>query len=228
MSTNFAGKIKQNRFNLFRVLILLLSSAAVLGGLLLPLASRPGNYQIRLGDVATQDYQAPRSITYESKALTEQRIKSVESSIANVYLPVDPAIARLQIDKLRKSLDYINLVRNDPITEEANKIADLSKMDNIQFTKEFASVLINIPEADWKLIQSESISVLEQIMRASIRDSQVADSKLQISSLISYTFSDENSQIIQTITTRLWSLILYIVKKQPMLPFKRLLARYNQ
>ncbi len=201
MSTNFAGKIKQNRFNLFRVLILLLSSAAVLGGLLLPLASRPGNYQIRLGDVATQDYQAPRSITYESKALTEQRIKSVESSIANVYLPVDPAIARLQIDKLRKSLDYINLVRNDPITEEANKIADLSKMDNIQFTKEFASVLINIPEADWKLIQSESISVLEQIMRASIRDSQVADSKLQISSLISYTFSDENSQIIQTITT---------------------------
>lgn len=201
MTTKISGKLKKNQRNLFRVLILLLSAAAALGALLLPLASRPGNYQIRLGDVATQDYQAPRSISYESKVLTDQRIKSVESSISNVYLPVDPTIARLQIDKLRKSLDYINLVRNDPITEEANKIADLSKMDNIQFTKDFASTLINIPETDWKLIQSESISVLEQIMRASIRDSQIADSQSQISSLISYTFSENNSQIIQTITS---------------------------
>jgi len=201
MTAKISGRFQQKKFQILRLLILILAGVAALGALLLPLASRPQNYQIQLGSVSTQDYQAPRRISYISNALTQQRIKAAESAVANVYLPVDPAIARIQIDKLRKSLDYINLIRNDLISDESQKIEDLSKLNDIHLSKESATKLLNIEESDWQLIQRESISVLEQIMRASIRDTQVSEAQARIPSLISYTFNDENSQIVQTITS---------------------------
>ena len=122
MTTQLAGKIKQKQSGIFRLLILIFSGTGVLGALLLPLASRPASYQILLGSVATQDYQAPRNISYVSEVLTENKISSVKASVPNIYLPVDPAIARHQIDRLRKSLDFINLVRLDNITDSTLKI----------------------------------------------------------------------------------------------------------
>lgn len=201
MTTKLTGKIQDKKYTIFRILILILTGAATLGALLLPLASRPGNFQIQLGDVASQDYQAPRNISYISNALTKQRIAAAESSVANVYLPVDPAIARFQIDRLRKSLDYINLIRNDSISDNSQKIEDLARLNDIPMSKEFAQTLVDVEEVDWQSIQRESISVLEQIMRASIRDTQLEEAQNRIPSLISYTFNDENSQLIKTITT---------------------------
>ena len=55
-------------------------------------------------------------------------------------------------------------------------------------------------ELEWQNIQRESISVLEQVMRASIRDSQVSEAQSRIPSLISYTFSEENALTIQALT----------------------------
>ncbi len=201
MTTTFSGKYQQKKSGITKTLILLLSGAAVLGSLLLPLASRPNNFQVLLGSVSTQDYQAPRNISFVSDVLTEEKIDSVKNSISNVYLPVDPAIARHQIDRLRKSLDFIDLVRSDTITEIAQKIEDLSRLDDIQLPKETSTLLLELTDVDWQLIQRESISVLEQVMRASIRDTQVAESQSRIPSLISYTFTEENASIIQELTT---------------------------
>ena len=94
-----------------------------------------------------------------------------------MYLPIDPAIARHQIDRLRKSLDFIDLVRSDTITDNAQKIEDLSRLDDIKLTKEISALVLELTDVDWQLIQRESISVLEQVMRASIRDTQVAEYK---------------------------------------------------
>ena len=201
MTTAFSGKFQQKKSGITKTLILLLTGAAVLGALLLPLASRPSNFQVLLGSVSTQDYQSPRNISFVSDVLTAEKVELVKKSISNVYLPIDPAIARHQIDRLRKSLDYIDLVRSDTITENAQKIEDLSRLDDIKFTKETSSLLLQLTDVDWQLIQRESISVLEQVMRASIRDTQVAESQARIPSLISYTFTEENASIIQELTT---------------------------
>ncbi len=201
MTTSFSGKFQQKKSGITKTLILFLSGAAVLGSLLLPLASRPNNFQVLLGSVSTQDYQAPRNISFVSDVLTEEKIESVKNSISNVYLPVDPAIARHQIDRLRKSLDFIDLVRSDTITEISQKIEDLSRLDDIKLPKETSTLLLELTDVDWQLIQRESISVLEQVMRASIRDTQVAESQSRIPSLISYTFTEENASIIQELTT---------------------------
>jgi len=201
MTTSLSGRFQQKKSGITKLLILFLTGASVLGALLLPIASRPTNFQVQLGSVSTQDYQAPRNISFVSDVLTEQKIESIKNSISNVYLPVDPAIARHQIDRLRKSLDFIDLVRTDSLTEKTQKIEDLSRMDDLQLSKETSNLVLDLPDVDWQLIQRESISVLEQVMRASIRDSQVFESQTRIPSLISYTFSEENASIIQELTT---------------------------
>jgi len=201
MTTSLSGKFQQKKSGITKLLILFLTGASVLGALLLPIASRPTNFQVQLGSVSTQDYQAPRNISFVSDVLTEQKIESIKNSISNVYLPADPAIARHQMDRLRKSLDFIDLVRTDSLTEKTQKIEDLSRMDDLQLSKETSNLVLDLPDVDWQLIQRESISVLEQVMRASIRDSQVFESQTRIPSLISYTFSEENASIIQELTT---------------------------
>ena len=82
-----------------------------------------------------------------------------------MYLPIDPAIARHQIDQFRKSIDFIDLVRSDTITDNAQKIEDLSRLDDIKLTKEISALVLELTDVDWQLIQRESISVLERVMR---------------------------------------------------------------
>ena len=89
------------------------------------------------------------------------------------------------------------LGRFDTITDNAQKIEDLSRLDDIKITKEISALVLELTDVDWQLIQRESISVLEQVMRASIRDTQVAKSQARISSLISYTFSEANHRLLK-------------------------------
>ena len=201
MATKFVGQLKSKRVSFLKIFVLIIAGVGTLVALLSPLTSRQLVFQIQPGSVAGQDYQAPRSITYTSKILTDQKIESIKSTISPYYLPVDPAITRHQIDRLRKALDYISLVRNDIYSDNSQKIDDLSKVEDAPISRDLATKLISLDESTWQDIQRESISVLEQVMKASIRETQISENQARIPSLISYTINEENSLIIKSLTS---------------------------
>lgn len=201
MSNKFVGQLKAKRTGFLKVFVLIITGVGTLVALLSPLTSRQVVFLIKPGSVAAQDYQAPRSITYTSKVLTDQKIDSIKSTIPPFYLPVDPAITRHQIDRLRKTLDFISLVRNDLYSDNSQKIDDLSKIEDVQLSRDISSELISLDESNWQEVQHESISVLEQVMKASIRDTQISENQARIPSLISYTVNEKNSLIIESLTT---------------------------
>lgn len=200
MATKLAGQLKEKRNSFLKVFVLLITGLGTLVAILSPLTSRPVVFQVQPGSVASQDYQAPRTITYNSKFLTDQKIETITSTITPLYLPIDPAITRHQIDKLRKALDFISLTRSDPYSDLSQKIDDISKIADMLLSREIATKLITLDEPTWQDIQRESISVLEQVMKASIRETQISENQVRIPSLISYTINEENSLIIKSLT----------------------------
>ncbi|MBW6472407.1 MAG: HDIG domain-containing protein [Anaerolineaceae bacterium] len=201
MINSLEKKFKKKENSFFKIVILILTGIIAFGSIILPISSRPTAFELSVGSVATQDFQAPRNLTYTSDYLTEQKISSIKNSITPVYLNIDPAISRQQIDRLRKSIDFITLVRNDSYSDLDQKINDLSNLTHTQISRDVATQLINLDEQTWVSVQREAILVLEQVFRATIRDYQVQEAKQRVATLISFSFSEDNSKTIENLVS---------------------------
>src|SRR5436190_21598714 len=109
------------RIRTLQFILLILVGILSYGALVLQLALRPAAVPLQAGDVAPSEYQAPRSIRYVSNVRTEEARLAAENAVAPVYGSPDPAIARRQIERLRTSLQYITMARDDPNSSPEQK-----------------------------------------------------------------------------------------------------------
>ncbi len=191
-----------SRRAILRVGLLVITGLITLVLLALPIAIRPSSYQLNVGDVSSQDIQAPYEATFDSAYLTDQARNEAEASVQAVYLPVDPAITRAQIEHLRVVLEYISSVRYDNYASQAQKNADLSNITNFQLSPETIDSILSLTEARWQVVQTEALSVLERVMRNTIRAGNVAENQNSVPSLISYTIPQDQAAIIDEIVAQ--------------------------
>lgn len=169
--------------------------------LALPATSRPGLYMLEPGDVSGDDIQSPRTITYTSEVLTEQARQQAAQSVSLVYLPVDTTINRQQLEQLQVALSFINSVRDDSYADTTQKILDLQALETIPINEDLASQIISLSANQWASIQTESVNVLQQAMRASIREDQISSVINNLPSLISLTVPVDQTNIILALVT---------------------------
>lgn len=186
---------------LYRVFLLLAASALSFVALIMPEAGQTPFIPLQPGEVAPQDFQAPTGLSYTSQTLTEQARLDAENRVAPVYLPADPGIARQQLETLRSALNYITSVRLDSYATQDQKITDLQALNSVPFTTEEAQQVLELSDARWQVIQEETLSVLEQVMRNSIREGQVRDAQRSLPTLISFTLSQDQATIVSLLVT---------------------------
>lgn len=184
-----------------RISLLIICSILALGALVLPIAIRQPTVSIKEGDVATQDVSAPRTLTYTSQILTSQAQEEAKAKVQPVFLATDPSITRAQIEKLRVSLDYISTVRYDSFATQEEKIRDLSSLEYVSFERDTIISILNLSDSRWQTIQQESLSVLEQTMRRTIRSDQVADARRSVPTLINFSLPEDQASIVTAIIT---------------------------
>lgn len=200
------ARTKDSAFYIFnrqlvRFGLLIGTAGLAFAALAFPIATRPSVFHINIGDVASQDIQAPNAISYVSQVQTEQMRKDAEQQVAPVYLPADPGIARQQIELLRASLNFITNARADSFATNEQKLSDISAMDNIQLNREDASRILAMNDTRWQTVQAEALVVLEQIMRNTIRDGQVPDTQRSIPTLISFTLTQDQALTVASLVT---------------------------
>ena len=186
---------------LIKVAMLILTCAASFFALIFPIAQQSSTYALSPGDVAGQDIQAPNSLSYTSQILTEQARQDAELKVGAIYQPADSAVARRQIERLRSSLNFINIVRLDIYASAVQKLDDIAHLADMQLRKEDVDLILSINDTQWETIQKETLSVLEQVMRETIRDDQLRDAQSRVPSLISFALPDEEAGIVITIVT---------------------------
>jgi putative nucleotidyltransferase with HDIG domain len=184
-----------------KIFFLVLTSVLSLASLVLPVALRPASFPLKAGDVASQDIQAPKGLTYESNLLTEQARRTAENMVVPVYLPVDASISRRQIEKLRVALNYISTVRADEFAIQQQKMSDLAALSDLHLTTDTANQIVFLNETRWQVVQQEAINVLEQDMRNSIREDHLSDARRDIPTLISFTLPQDQASIITEVVT---------------------------
>lgn len=163
-----------------KITILVITSSLTLAALVLPISSRQSYIPVQVGDVAQQDIQAPAALSFPSQYLTEQERIKAENQVENVYLPSDPAIARRQVELLRAALNFIGTVRADSYASAEQKLTDLTALESIQLSREESERILALNEARWQIVQQEALTVIERVMRNTIREGQVSEAQRAI------------------------------------------------
>lgn len=180
-----------------------LVSLAIFAALVLPISFRPAPSILNIGDVAFQDIRAPRTFSFESEILTEEARNQAEKSVAPIFLPADPSISRKQVEKLRNILNFINSVRQDSFATHEQKISDLLAIADVQLFPDAAENIINLDDSSWEAVRVESLFLLEEIMKAPIREDQVTSTKRNLSPQIGFEFNVSEAEIIGTLVSDL-------------------------
>jgi putative nucleotidyltransferase with HDIG domain len=193
--------VKQNKLN--NIIALVVFGFIIFLSLVLPISLRSPTSLLNIGDVTFQDIHAPRTFSYESQILTDEAKDDAEKSVQPVYLAADPSITRKQVEKLRVVLNYINAIRSDAYATLGQKIEDLQKLTDLAISSEVAESIISLDDDRWAAIQEESLYLLEEVMRNSIREEQIANMQRNLSTQISFDFSESESKIINNIVSQL-------------------------
>ena len=188
--------LPSKRFVFLRAFALILIGLAAFTALISPLALRPDTIPLRVGEVAPRDLQAPYAIDYVSEVRTEEARQAAALTVAPVYSTADPSIARKQIGTLRETLLFINLVRLDVYASPEQKNADLRTLLFIQLQDDTIETILSLTDNQWDIIQQEALSVLEQMMRNSIRQSDVASVQRSVPSRVSLALNEIQAQLV--------------------------------
>ena len=195
------GRPVPARIRLFQIILLIVVSVISYGALVLPELLLPTAAPLNPGVVSPSDFQAPRSLEYISEVRTEDARRAAENAVAPVYAPPDPTIARGQIEKLRAALQYITMVRNDANSTPQQKTADIGSLSDVKLKPGTIELILALPSARWDAVQQESLSVLEQVMRPSIRDQELEAARRSVPSLVSLALNEEQAGIVAELVT---------------------------
>lgn len=179
-----------------KTIILVISGILAFFTLILPDSFSQSAFPMKIGDVAAQDNLAPYSLNFESEVLTERARQEAASSVEPIYLPTDPSIGRRQVENLRTDLYFITTVRRDDFANPEEKITDIQAIENLNLSEETTTRILQISDPRWSAIESEATDVLEQIMRNTLRDSDIFSAKRNIPSLIDFSFPEEQANIV--------------------------------
>ena len=189
------GKVPA-RVRTVQIILLILVGLVSLVALVAPLSLSPGALPLSAGDVAPRDLQAPEAIEYVSEVRTDEARAAAERAIPQVFSLPDPAIARGQIERLRAALAFIGIVRADEYATPEQKQADIGALRDVTLKPDTIDQILNLPSARWDTVQQETLSVLEQVMRNTIRENDVQTYRRNVPSLVSLALSEEQANLV--------------------------------
>ena len=166
-----------------------------------PLALRPATQVLDVGDVSQITMRAPRDIEYVSDIRTEEARQAAESAVEPVYTPPDPTIARTQIEGLGTALQYITSIRDDVLLSTDLKKSKLVALSDVRLELEAINYLISASETRWEAVQTESLHVLEQVMRRAIYEDKLDTAKAGVASAVSFTLNEQQSAVVTELVT---------------------------
>lgn len=181
--------------------ILILSYLLVTAGVAIGEEALTGKFTstFEIGSVASQNITAQFPITYDSQVLTEQARVASANAVSPVYDPPDVNIARQQSQLARQILDFINSIRNDSFATVDQKIADLQQITALSLSDTTAQQILTFGREAWSDINSETISVLERVMRNSIREQELGAVRNLLPQQVSVRFDSTATAVITAI-----------------------------
>ena len=164
--------------------------------LIQPWSLRQTSLPLVVGDVASQDLQAPREIQYVSTVLTNAARDEAERAVAPVYLPPDPAIARTQVANLTAVLQSISDIRSNADSSLEEKKTALIAVQGFSLNPELVDYLFSLPDSRWTLVRSEAFNVLVETMRNPVRTENLDSIRQNLATQVSFSLTEREVALV--------------------------------
>lgn len=164
----------------------LVSGLVVVLTAILALQFIPGQVQVNEGEVARQNVRAPQKTTYISQIKTREARDKAVLGVADVY-EYDAGLAQQQKAKAAAACQTISAIRYDFQSTTDQKRDRLSQISDIRLTERAVSETLSISDSLLQAVCSESVRVVEEVMRERLRPAGAADAKAKLAARFSPT-----------------------------------------
>jgi hypothetical protein len=156
----------------------------------------PGEDRLEVGSVASRSILAPQAIDYISQLQTDQERARAASSVPDIYDSPDLNVAREQLAWGRKVLDYIDAIRHDDYATPADQTAWILQIPDLSIAPSVVSTTLTLSDAEWEIVEAETLRVLEQAMREEIHEDQLIEARREIPRLVSIDVPPNHEAIV--------------------------------
>lgn len=156
--------------------------------------------QLALGDTTQEAIFAPRPISYVSDIITQERREEAIAGVPVTYTTPDPKVAREQVNRLRDIFAYLDSVRADPYGSLAEKSEWIAAIPDLTLTDLVVDQILILNEQAWEATKLEALAILDQTMRAEIREGQLLATRRQLNTRVALDTPDEQVNVIVAIT----------------------------
>ncbi len=179
--------------------ILLFAVAGTIAAISIPVNNSAQTYGLQVSDVAPQDIHALYDLSYVSDVLTERERTAASESVPQVYDQPDINVTRQQLERLQAALTFIDSVRSDPHSTNQAKLSDLSSISDIRLDTETALLTLELSDLHWQTVKSETLTIVEQVMRNEIREGRVEEARRTIPALVSISLPENQATTVETL-----------------------------
>jgi cyclic-di-AMP phosphodiesterase PgpH len=139
---------------------------------------RPNVVAVSVNAPAPVDIDAPYSLTFTSEARTQQAREQARNNVEEAYTAFDFSIGRDQLNKARAVFNFVDVVRADTQSTVETKLNYLQAIEGLLVEEEVALDLLNMGTADYEIAKADIFSIIDDLMRQEIRETQLRDMRL--------------------------------------------------
>lgn len=195
------AELRFTRRELGIALLLAAVTAAILGAIFaveLTLFTRPQptSQDLAEGKASPITILAAAQTTYASEKLTKDARTQAGEAVRDVYDSPDANIAREQVRRAARLIDFLDTVRADPYASDAEKVDWVQALPRVEVSPEVISRTIALDAAAYRQVISETLYVIDAAMREEIRANTLAIAQEKIPSRISLVLSASQADLV--------------------------------
>jgi putative nucleotidyltransferase with HDIG domain len=158
--------------------------------------AQPTASELAVGRASPLTILAPAQITFASDLDTTRAREQAASAVTDIYDTPDANIAREQVRRAARIIDFLDTVRADPYASSADKVDWMRSLPGVQISREAVSRTIALDSASYRQVISETLYVIDAAMREEIRETTLAVAQAKIPSRISLVLSASQADLV--------------------------------
>jgi len=143
---------------------------------------------LQVGDIADRTIKAPKTATFVSDTLTQQRRQVAYDDARNVVLTPDPTVATTQLNALQQALIAIDAARSGA-TPTSGSLVDRIRGAVEGLSADDAASIAVLPPDSWNRVEAEAQRLLDTALTDQIRPEDVAGVRERLSDRASMLLS---------------------------------------
>ncbi|MBI4671849.1 MAG: HDIG domain-containing protein [Chloroflexi bacterium] len=156
----------------------------------------PAPNELVLGKASPLTLLASQRATFVSALETGKAREQAASQVADAYDTPDANIAREQVRRATRLVNFLDTVRADPYASLDDKVNWVRALPGIQISRDVVSRTLGLEDAAYRQVMSETLYVIDAAMREEIRERDLAAARQKISSRISLVLSAAQADLV--------------------------------